>query len=74
VDVQATDAWFEHVTVTGVIVKVCQRTAAADVKKGDHFKGGKKNACKAAGGTSNSAKLRFEWDEISPSTRTQRTS
>lgn len=57
---------FEPVTVTGP-VKVCTACGARDVKKGDHFKGGKKNPCKLAAGEIVIQQLPvIEWDEILP--------
>jgi hypothetical protein len=55
---------FEPVTVQGK-VKFCSVCHERDVKKGDHFKGGKKNPCKANGGeiVTREAPV-VEWDEI----------
>jgi uracil-DNA glycosylase family 4 len=57
---------FEPVTAIGK-VKFCSACGTTGVKKGDHFKGGKKNPCKVAGGD---ICVRLgevqEWDEILP--------
>jgi DNA polymerase I-like protein with 3'-5' exonuclease and polymerase domains len=57
---------FEAVVVEGK-VKRCTHCGAEGVKKGTHFKGGKKNPCKAAGATIEVVKGNvIELDEILP--------
>jgi hypothetical protein len=57
---------FQPVTVNGK-AKFCTACGQRDVKKSDHFKGGKKNPCKVAGGDIEvRAALVIEWDEILP--------
>lgn len=57
---------FREVSTSGVI-KYCTACQAENVKKTDHFKGGKKNPCKIAGGeiTTKIGSV-TEWDEILP--------
>lgn len=57
---------FQPVTVNGK-AKFCTVCGQRGVKKSDHFKGGKKNPCKAAGGDIVVREaLVVEWDEILP--------
>jgi DNA polymerase I-like protein with 3'-5' exonuclease and polymerase domains len=57
---------FVPVQVMGTL-KQCSHCKQVNVKKSDHFKGGKKNACKVAGAEINDiAGLVTEWDEILP--------
>jgi hypothetical protein len=65
-EVDGTARQFVSVETTGK-VKRCSHCGAEGVKKGDHFKGGKKNPCKVAGATIEEVQGHvMEWDEILP--------